>query len=374
MSLPLQPVHAIYSNPNPAFNPSQKRETNPPPPPPPDHSQRPAKRARKAINCEPCRASKLKCDRGRPCSGCVLRGTVASCYADSPLHPGDDSSGNPNGRDDYGPINPRIDPRAEITRIRNSLLVIEQHINRTAPISNPNSNSASTAASFNAYDSRRSSLAPTQGSGNTVSVGLSETDFVSASIGTSNASLAASSGVTLPAEPPPRPGDDGSFIGATSLTGALMSLSIRDRARPNGLSNATTTSNPDYDNLHNELGLPTSSLASSSTLSPTPHLPHATFNPASYYAPSPSPPLEMDDLINALPDMAEIDELLAYYFSEFSQDALRGCGSYVHRTTFSKAWEQFKTAGRVGGESADRLNAMGQLMLLSLVFGMMAVA
>ncbi|EKM59572.1 uncharacterized protein PHACADRAFT_49856, partial [Phanerochaete carnosa HHB-10118-sp] len=32
------------------------------------------KRARKAINCEPCRNSKLKCDRNRPCSSCVLRG------------------------------------------------------------------------------------------------------------------------------------------------------------------------------------------------------------------------------------------------------------------------------------------------------------
>ena len=51
---------------------------------------RPAKRTRKAINCEPCRNSKLKCDRSvrispygsflillyrnRPCSSCVLRG------------------------------------------------------------------------------------------------------------------------------------------------------------------------------------------------------------------------------------------------------------------------------------------------------------
>ncbi|KAJ7762809.1 hypothetical protein DFH07DRAFT_705596, partial [Mycena maculata] len=35
---------------------------------------RPTKRARKAINCEPCRNSKLKCDRNRPCSSCVLRG------------------------------------------------------------------------------------------------------------------------------------------------------------------------------------------------------------------------------------------------------------------------------------------------------------
>ena len=57
---------------------------------------RPAKRTRKAINCEPCRGSKLKCDRSvrvrirrcgclfiflhrnRPCSSCVLRGESVS--------------------------------------------------------------------------------------------------------------------------------------------------------------------------------------------------------------------------------------------------------------------------------------------------------
>ncbi|KAJ7265851.1 hypothetical protein B0H12DRAFT_1011026 [Mycena haematopus] len=42
---------------------------------------RPTKRARKAINCEPCRNSKLKCDRNRPCSSCVLRGKFQSSSA-----------------------------------------------------------------------------------------------------------------------------------------------------------------------------------------------------------------------------------------------------------------------------------------------------
>ncbi|OBZ71773.1 hypothetical protein A0H81_08203 [Grifola frondosa] len=45
-----------------------------------DARPNPPKRARKAINCEPCRNSKLKCDRNRPCSSCVLRGTTAQCY------------------------------------------------------------------------------------------------------------------------------------------------------------------------------------------------------------------------------------------------------------------------------------------------------
>lgn len=61
----------------------------------PDTSRPPAKRSRKAINCEPCRASKLKCDRARPCSSCVLRGTAAACYADKP-----DSSDYARGDDD----------------------------------------------------------------------------------------------------------------------------------------------------------------------------------------------------------------------------------------------------------------------------------
>jgi len=55
-------------------------------------SLHPAKRSRKAINCQPCRSSKLKCDRSvnplnslvqlssiiraRPCSSCVLRGLL----------------------------------------------------------------------------------------------------------------------------------------------------------------------------------------------------------------------------------------------------------------------------------------------------------
>ncbi|KAL0949810.1 hypothetical protein HGRIS_009845 [Hohenbuehelia grisea] len=78
----------------------------------------PTKRARKAINCEPCRNSKLK---NRPCSSCVLRGTAALCYQDAPGHEG------PNVRGDdhhYG----RIDPAQEIARLRHSITLLEAHI------------------------------------------------------------------------------------------------------------------------------------------------------------------------------------------------------------------------------------------------------
>lgn len=77
-----------------------KRDLDPPAAAGPSTSStaRPVKRSRKAINCEPCRASKLKCDRGKPCSGCVLRGTVTACYPDSQSTQVDDVN---DGSDEY---------------------------------------------------------------------------------------------------------------------------------------------------------------------------------------------------------------------------------------------------------------------------------
>ncbi|KZT26906.1 hypothetical protein NEOLEDRAFT_1161830 [Neolentinus lepideus HHB14362 ss-1] len=79
----------------------------------------PAKRARKAINCEPCRSSKLKCDRNRPCSSCVLRGTAAQCY------PGSDGMAAQGVRGDDPTRRTGVDPYQEFARIRHSLAVLE---------------------------------------------------------------------------------------------------------------------------------------------------------------------------------------------------------------------------------------------------------
>ncbi|KAJ7638442.1 fungal-specific transcription factor domain-containing protein [Roridomyces roridus] len=87
---------------------------------------RPTKRARKAINCEPCRNSKLKCDRNRPCSSCVLRGTAAMCYQDARGHEGAEY---PLRGDDHQ----RIDPAQEIARLRHSISLLEAYVFPTQP-------------------------------------------------------------------------------------------------------------------------------------------------------------------------------------------------------------------------------------------------
>ncbi|KAF8656412.1 hypothetical protein AX16_002556 [Volvariella volvacea WC 439] len=83
----------------------------------------PTKRVRKAINCEPCRNSKLKCDRNRPCSSCVLRGTSAMCYRDARGN----ETGEPVSRGD-NQQHARIDPAQEVSRIRQSLTLIESYL------------------------------------------------------------------------------------------------------------------------------------------------------------------------------------------------------------------------------------------------------
>lgn len=71
------------------------------------------KRARKAINCEPCRTHKLKCNRARPCSGCVLRGTQHLCYPDEP---------EPHPKQSNIP-----DPVYELNQMQRSLAALQGH-------------------------------------------------------------------------------------------------------------------------------------------------------------------------------------------------------------------------------------------------------
>ncbi|PPQ79557.1 hypothetical protein CVT25_003439 [Psilocybe cyanescens] len=77
----------------------------------------PTKRARKAINCEPCRNSKLKCDRNRPC-------TSAMCYQDARGH----ETSDPHTRGDDQHTFTRIDPAQEIARLRHSISLLEAYV------------------------------------------------------------------------------------------------------------------------------------------------------------------------------------------------------------------------------------------------------
>ncbi|KAG8796793.1 hypothetical protein FRC12_000043 [Ceratobasidium sp. 428] len=101
--------------------------------------QRPPKRSRKAINCDPCRASKLKCDRGRPCSGCVLRGTTAQCYPDSTSN----EHSTPAHISSVDTVDLHTgDPYAEIARMRQSLAALEAQLARHGITPPGNSNSS----------------------------------------------------------------------------------------------------------------------------------------------------------------------------------------------------------------------------------------
>ncbi|KAF9498391.1 hypothetical protein BDN71DRAFT_1465593 [Pleurotus eryngii] len=114
----------------------------------------PTKRARKAINCEPCRNSKLKCDRNRPCSSCVLRGTTAMCYQDGSGHDGSNVRG-----DDHHYA--RIDPAQEIARLRHSITLLEAHIFPSHRNSHARRQTDySTNPSFNAYSNTSNSSGP----------------------------------------------------------------------------------------------------------------------------------------------------------------------------------------------------------------------
>ncbi|KAG6331659.1 hypothetical protein ID866_7430 [Astraeus odoratus] len=101
--------------------PANVRSRTSPPPNDPD-ARPPTKRARKAINCEPCRNSKLKCDRNRPCSSCVLRGTIALCYQDARAH----EIGIQPRNDDQNAT--RVDPMQEIVRLKHSVSLLETYI------------------------------------------------------------------------------------------------------------------------------------------------------------------------------------------------------------------------------------------------------
>ncbi|KAG8842519.1 hypothetical protein FRB96_005331 [Tulasnella sp. 330] len=266
-----------------------KRDLDPPAPAGSSASgtNRPVKRARKAINCEPCRASKLKCDRGKPCSGCVLRGTVTACYPDSQTNQVDDVN---DGNEEYV-HNPRVDPRAELTRIRNSLLVLEQAIARPGGTEGA------------AGSSRRN--------GNERGI---------------------NGGARLPDDPPPKPNEGGVFIGATSIASTLLSLRLRDDedsssntsdAEATGAESSSDGAISGNDNITSRSHNPFNQAASQPTISVAAHI---------------------DDLLQSLPDPRDIDMLIDNYFAHSTW-----LHKHIHEATFRANWAKFKASDETTG-------------------------
>ncbi|KAG9034065.1 hypothetical protein FRB95_013834 [Tulasnella sp. JGI-2019a] len=268
---------------------------------------RPVKRSRKAINCEPCRSSKLKCDRGKPCSGCVLRGTVSSCYPDSQSTQTDD----PNDTiDEYLP-NPRVDPRAELTRIRNSLLVLEQTIARSA--------------------------------------GISPGDTYGGSARRMLGERGSSGGARLPDDPPPKPNEGGIFIGATSIACTLLSLRLQDSDEESSDEETDGQAPPSSDGaISGNAGI--SDIRS-----------HNPFNQAAT-GPSTSIAAHVDDLLEALPDAQEIDALIDNYF-------VNGIWlhRHIHEPTFRANWAKFKASDEMSSQG-------GGAIILATVFEIIAIS
>lgn len=64
---------------------SSPSDTSPPSEHPAQPHPHPQKRTRVLLSCAPCRTSKLKCDRGQPCSQCAKKGRDDLCaYAPRP--------------------------------------------------------------------------------------------------------------------------------------------------------------------------------------------------------------------------------------------------------------------------------------------------
>ncbi|KAI0249478.1 fungal-specific transcription factor domain-containing protein [Lactifluus subvellereus] len=83
------------------------------------------KRSRKILNCEPCRNSKLKCDR--PCSSCVLRGHASLCYSAEDKDPSTSPRGSPVASIEP-PSTSTVNATSEFRKIRQSLSLLESHL------------------------------------------------------------------------------------------------------------------------------------------------------------------------------------------------------------------------------------------------------
>ncbi|KAJ3734506.1 fungal-specific transcription factor domain-containing protein [Lentinula guzmanii] len=250
---------------------------------------RPQKRARKAINCEPCRNSKLKCDRNRPCSSCVLRGTSAMCYQDGK---GPDGDSYVRGDDHHYA---RIDPAAEIARLRHSITMLESYVF-------PHQRAAATHTPASTHR-RSDNIVPKK-------------EPVDPDVNDKSSQ----SGATMAPGMLGSKVQGGLYAGPTS---AALHLLSNEGSR--GSEDGTSSRQPSQERLSN----------------PAPDI---VDDPSSNDFPALT--LEYDrDLINLLPAVEVIDGLITYYF-EYCNWIYR----HVNQAAFSHNWERFKN-----GDTSDRI-------------------
>ncbi|KZT13112.1 uncharacterized protein LAESUDRAFT_30175 [Laetiporus sulphureus 93-53] len=280
------------------------------------------KRARKAINCEPCRASKLKCDRNRPCSSCVLRGmchgltlrshgdlrirTTALCYQGQ--------EGSPSRIQD---IRRQVDPLGEIIRIRDSLALLELHCKDTG-------------------GSRSTSTNPANSSGfpphpiATPSKRLFESmadppSRSSASTPLGNTAKAADPNIISTPGKHGQHNSGGLYEGPTTVTSNLINTSDKDES--------DASEHPPTPSRELETALSPSSTVSATL--------------ASAYD---------EDLIAALPPINTVDEMVAYYFS-YCNWIYR----HVNEPALLDGWACYKE-----GQSGDRVVFATVCVLIAL--------
>ncbi|KAI0786459.1 hypothetical protein C8Q75DRAFT_771832 [Abortiporus biennis] len=270
-------------------------------------SRPPTKRARKAINCEPCRNSKLKCDRNRPCSSCILRGTTALCYQ------GQDQ--DPNTRSDENQQN-RTDPGIEINNIRRSLSLLESYIYQPSNPRLPNSLPAHLPSSTLGPSTRPPPHPHPQPDTYAPNEYLKEPP---------EQDTAAKSRMPHISNAPGMLGQQGSgglYSGPTSAVSHLMTASENEESDPPEAQSSL------IDRPYSDMNVGTSSSTRATT--PSNMISRVPYD---------------DDLLALLPPTHIVDGLIEYYF-EYCNWVYR----HVNQTAFLAGWARYKS-----GEGGDRL-------------------
>ncbi|KAL7282029.1 hypothetical protein ACG7TL_003496 [Trametes sanguinea] len=323
----------------------------------------PPKRARKAINCEPCRNSKLKCDRAVPTAGPLglqlasppssetglanLISSLSSAFQKSPeprlsatkartaIPPFADQSINSEcpafsfphiiafvkiQADRTSPSNNRrapVDPAVEFARIRQSLSLIESHVYQHNPPSRQS------AHSFASEALRRPSYIPSQGPYDRHSPDLDGS--ASAKEKTEDVDVTSTPGMLG------RQASGGLYAGPTSAVSHLISVSDRDDSdnndRPSSPSSPPSTTRTSADGGEHGVNV------------------------------APGSTGEWDhDLITALPPVPIIDGLIQYYF-EYCNWIYR----HVNEPWLLAAWDRYKS-----GKHGDRIALATICILIAL--------